>query len=99
MNALYDVRWRSGRCNESVPVIGDHARIHLFDGRRYIGQGAGARPTRYSDRAQRAGADVLQHDRHIENAHIDLPTDQVSDRGRRAFVRHVDHIDLRFGFQ
>ncbi len=56
----------------------------------------GARSRRAErDRAQRAGLDVRQQHRQIEEGHLHLLAEQIVDGRRGAAIGHVHDVDLR----
>jgi DNA-binding transcriptional LysR family regulator len=50
---------------------------------------------RRCDRVQRAGLDMRQQHRQIEEGHLHLLAEQIVDGRRRAAIGHVDDVDLR----
>src|SRR5205807_5905487 len=83
----------------AVPVVGRDVGIaHLGRG-RHLGQRLRTLRARDGERLQLAGADVAQQHRHVEDAHLYLPAQEIAYRRRGAFVRHVHQVDLRLGLE
>src|SRR5205807_8093237 len=99
VDALADVCGRGGGGEEAVPVVGRDVGIaHLGRG-RHLGQRLRTLRARDGERLQLAGADVAQQHRHVEDAHLYLPAQEIAYRRRGAFVRHVHQVDLRLGLE
>ena len=68
------------------------ARHEIAHGRN-VRQRLRARRGGHRQRAQLAGPDVLDRRRHGGEHDLHLPAEQIGERGRRAAIGHVDHVD------
>ena len=75
---------------EPYPFVFRHA--HLGDGRN-LGQHRHARASGHRQRAQLAGAHMLQRARDVGGQHVDVVAQQPDQRGPEAAERDVRHLD------
>ena len=79
-----------------APMPNHDARLvarHKFGHGRDVRQRLRARRGGHRQRAQLAGLDVLDRRGQGDEHDLHLPAEQIGQRGRRAAIGHVDHVD------
>src|SRR5918992_4867286 len=89
-----DVRGKPLRPDEAVPVDDFVVRVAGLGDRGELGSRRDALRRGYRQPAQLPGLDVRQRRRHRAEDELHLAADGVLQRRTRAFVRHVQHLDL-----
>ena len=89
-----DLRRRARRRDHAVPVLDQQIGHADFRRGRHVGRGRRARRRAERDRPQRAGLDMRQDHRQVEERHLHLLAEQIVDRGRRAAIGHMHDVDL-----
>jgi hypothetical protein len=96
---LDDVCRRAGRRHQAVPGRGvEAADAELVDGRN-VRQARRALERRHRQRPQLAALDKTHRAGRGGEHHLVLSGDDVLQRRRRAFVRHVHDVDMRIGLE
>ena len=83
------------RRDHAVPVLDQEIWHADFRGGRHVGRGRHALGSAERDWVQRAGLDMRQQYRQIEEGHLHLLAEQIVYGGRRAAIGHVNDVDLR----
>ena len=89
-----DFARRAGRREECVPRDRHESRQSGFGYRRHVRQRLVACRARNAERFQASGNNLRQH-RGIEKAQVRMAADQVGDRRRSSFIRHMRHARAR----
>ena len=87
------------RHRDPEPRAGLETLQALFVDSRHFGQHRHPFDAGHTQRAHAAASDVRQDRNERAEINLDMPGDDVDERRRRAFVRHMDHPDAGHGLE